>query len=111
METYDLTKKSGLNRAKGLIRPGVVWLGISPPVFLVKLLYNVWSDHRSAALEEQMETARKLIVFGRDTRLKEMRIRLNNKSAATIGATLEEGVKLDFGAEHDGSIEVVATYG
>lgn len=91
MEKYDLTKKSGYDKAIALLETSCI---ITSPLLFVSYKVAKWIFDSNSA-EKQGKIAEDLIIVGKERGVDEMEITLDNKKGFHFNAPIDESVKIE----------------
>ena len=105
MEKYDLTKKSGYDKAIAL-------LNVCSKTFPMLTVYDKvakWIFDSNSA-EKQGKIAEDLIKVGKERGVDEMEITLDNKKGFHFDAPIDEGIKIDTVLGSDEKVRIRVKY-
>ena len=105
MEKYDLTKKSGYDKAIALLN--VYSMTFFPMLTVYKVAKWIF-DSNSA--EKQGKIAEDLIKVGKERGVDEMEITLDNKKGLPFDAPIDEGIKIDTVLGSDEKVRIRVKY-
>lgn len=101
-KVYDLTTHKGLNSTLKLLKK-YGWV-ISPVPWLI---YKAFSPEITT--KKQVEAAKKLIIAGKDSGVKKMKIKVNHKAGLHFGAAVE-GIPIKTNIGNTGDMEIEVEY-